>query len=532
MSVETAYKTVGDYQLASVIGRGQFGVVYKAWRAEKQYIPYAVKCIPKSAVRVNPYVESLFKTEVGVMASLNCPHIMKLFELIETTNNFYLVLQFCNGGDLEKALLKAGRFSEAKSLEYLGQLRQAFERLRDLKVMHRDVKLANIFLHNDQVVLGDFGFAKQGVEMTHTKLGTPITMAPEMLAAVGAYTSKADIWSLGIVFYQMLFGKIPFDVVNFDDLKAKVLTQSGSNLRFPGDVQISAEAKALLRDMLQPDPALRIEWASFFRHPIFASSYTRAQHNSMEVVFPQAQSMTQIDRFPAADPEGGFVQANLDFMLQKSDRQSLEPLLQFFEHRRKVIVFVMFTVRKLRNVSKARSQIGSAGNRLMLAAMTCLAKGMMLADEVLRCFHYSLNLFGLDNFDRFTGTREFYNVEKSFHEDKSVYNQLLEQMRSRFEEEVADPRVRAEWQRYADAQLDLSRLDSRIGELFLELKRLANSQLIPAYRDELLIALLLLYYVANSEQVFESKSASKFDWAAFEKSLSVSSAVAILHSVY
>lgn len=68
--------------------------------------------------------------------------------------------------------------------------------------MHWDVKLANMFLFDDRVIIGDFGFAKQGVESTKTRLGTPITMAPELLMNKdSAYTNKADLWSIGVVFY-------------------------------------------------------------------------------------------------------------------------------------------------------------------------------------------------------------------------------------------------------------------------------------------------------------------------------------------
>ena len=97
-----------------------------------------------------------------------------------------------------------------------------FRELHKNKVMHRDIKLANIFLNNDQVVIGDFGFAKQGVLITGTVLGTPITMAPEIMNIQGKYTSKADLWSIGICFFQLLFGKIPFKVRTYKDLKLKI----------------------------------------------------------------------------------------------------------------------------------------------------------------------------------------------------------------------------------------------------------------------------------------------------------------------
>ena len=100
--------------------------------------------------------------------------------------------------------------------------------------MHRDVKLANMFLKDDQVIIGDFGFAKQGVEQTKTRLGTPITMAPELLInKESSYNSKADLWSIGVVMYQLLFGKTPFEAKNYNDLKNKVKTLSGDKLIFP-----------------------------------------------------------------------------------------------------------------------------------------------------------------------------------------------------------------------------------------------------------------------------------------------------------
>ncbi len=100
-------------------------------------------------------------------------------------------------------------------------------------------------------MIGDFGFAKQGVEVARTKLGTPITMAPELLNSTGnSYNSKADLWSIGVCFFQTLFGKTPFNAKNYEDLKNKVRTQSGTKLRFPRNVPISEECRDLLISLL------------------------------------------------------------------------------------------------------------------------------------------------------------------------------------------------------------------------------------------------------------------------------------------
>lgn len=87
-----------------------------------------------------------------------------------------------------------GRLSEEEAVYFFMQVENGFQVLHKNKIMHRDVKLANLFLHDDQVVIGDFGFAKQGVDVTKTKLVTPITIAPELLTSIGGgFNNKADL---------------------------------------------------------------------------------------------------------------------------------------------------------------------------------------------------------------------------------------------------------------------------------------------------------------------------------------------------
>ena len=128
-----------------------------------------------------------------------------MLDFIETGNNYYLVVRFCRDGDLESRLKKKKRFSETESVYFLKQIMNGFSELYKHKIMHRDFKLANIFLDRYDLVIGDFGFAKMGQEMASTKLGTPYNMAPELLLAKGKvpYTNKTDLWSIGICFYQM-----------------------------------------------------------------------------------------------------------------------------------------------------------------------------------------------------------------------------------------------------------------------------------------------------------------------------------------
>lgn len=98
------------------------------------------------------------------------------------------------------------------AIKYLKELVEGFFEMQKHKILHWDLKLANILVKNGHLVIADFGFAKMGVSITDSKLGTPYYMAPEILNKVKeGYTSKVDVWSIGICFYYMLFGTFPFN---------------------------------------------------------------------------------------------------------------------------------------------------------------------------------------------------------------------------------------------------------------------------------------------------------------------------------
>ena len=108
---------------------------------------------------------------------------------------------------------REGNFTEKRALNVFRQLLEAFKVLNRFNIMHRDLKPENILFNNGKVKLGDFGFCKglkPGEHMAKTMLGSPIYMAPEVLRGEN-YTTKADIWSLGVVLYEMLFGICPYE---------------------------------------------------------------------------------------------------------------------------------------------------------------------------------------------------------------------------------------------------------------------------------------------------------------------------------
>lgn len=265
-------KQVAQYLLVQEIGEGQFGKVYKALDTENNNLVVAVKCIAKTKVHSVPQIWSLFQSELTIMKGLKHPNLLNLIDFKETTSNYYMVVPFCKDGDLEKLVMKRGKIPEEEAVFYLKQIMSGFVYLYQNKIMHRDFKLANVFLDGDHAIVGDFGFSKQGVEATTTKLGTPYNMAPEIMFSTGnsCYTSKADLWAIGVAYYNMLYGVQPFQANSMHELQNLVLKYSGANVRFKNDVNVSEESKNLIRGLLEFDHNRRLNWQDFFNHPLFA----------------------------------------------------------------------------------------------------------------------------------------------------------------------------------------------------------------------------------------------------------------------
>lgn len=267
-------KKIGKYILQEEIGSGNFSTVFsaKTLNQDPSSPPlYAIKCIPKKTIESNKILKRLLNTEVSIMNRIKHPNIMHLFDYYETKNNYYLVISNCDKGDIENYLRKKRikYLKEKEAINVLKQIMVGFVELRKFNVIHRDLKLSNIFLHKNKVVIGDFGFAKTGKKMSGTTLGTPLNMAPEMIKGDSVYSSKTDLWSIGIVFYQLLFGPPPFFKLSLGELYDEIKKKSGKNLTFPKKPNVSDKAKKLLRRLLEMDPEKRISWVEFFENDIF-----------------------------------------------------------------------------------------------------------------------------------------------------------------------------------------------------------------------------------------------------------------------
>ena len=150
--------------------------------------------------------------------------------------------------------------------------------------MHRDFKVDNLFMHDDTVIIADLGFAKAGREMTQTQCGTPMYMAPEVFEG-REYTNLADLWSVGVSLYELLFGKFPFNAMSQPALLQDIKDNQGPNLEINRSTNnISKNCEDLLRSILTYDTNKRLKWDEFFKHPLFTPENNRKSYEYNNVL--------------------------------------------------------------------------------------------------------------------------------------------------------------------------------------------------------------------------------------------------------
>eukprot|EP00347_Sterkiella_histriomuscorum_P019965 403339616 len=223
--------------------------------------------------------------EIQILDNLKSPHIIKLVDKFKTKNHFYLILEYCNGGDLETYLEKKLVLTEEELRIIFQQVLLAMQEMQRIRAVHRDIKNANILLHfcdypqdlsnkfyqkplsqgRVKVKLADFGFSTiLGInEQTKTQCGTPLNMAPEVLNGQ-YYNYKVDMWSLGVSMFEALLGTPPFFGKDRDELTDNI---NQGLIRLQTNLDISSSCIDFLSKLLHYDPEMRISIDHALNHP-------------------------------------------------------------------------------------------------------------------------------------------------------------------------------------------------------------------------------------------------------------------------
>ncbi len=209
-------KKINGYRLIHLIGKGGMGSVWLA-EDEKLKRKVAVKIIAEEFY-LNPNVIKRFKVEAIAQARLNHPNIVQIYSFEEEGNNKYIVMEYIEGISLETFIKREGRLPLKKALEIFEQVLSAIDYAHSKGVIHRDIKAANILIKKGDIPkIGDFGIAKvkgiDGITRTGSVIGTPVYSSPEQISGK-KIDKRTDIYSLGILLYEMLTGNPPFKSKN------------------------------------------------------------------------------------------------------------------------------------------------------------------------------------------------------------------------------------------------------------------------------------------------------------------------------
>jgi len=256
----------GRFELLELIDQGGMGSVYRA-RNNQTGETVAVKALKPDVIAHDPALIDRFKREGEALRQLNHPHIVKIIDTIEQDGRHYIIMEYIAGGSLDKLLRREEQLSVQQTLEIALDIADALTRAHRLKIIHRDIKPANVLMANDGTPrLTDFGVAQVGDERTRLTevgafVGTIAYLSPEV-ARGAPYDEKSDIWSFGVMMYEMLTGVNPFAQPNVAATLTAILNM------VPPDItdtrpDVPPELAYLIDRMIAKDPDDRLSSARF-----------------------------------------------------------------------------------------------------------------------------------------------------------------------------------------------------------------------------------------------------------------------------
>ena len=286
---------IDDFTLIKCIGKGAFGEVFISSKQGTSQL-FAIKKVPKSKADSSA-IKKYFINEITILREISHPYIIHFEAIKHTIHNYYIITEYCNGGDLLSCLKKYKNlyyypFSEEIVQHLMRQIVSAMKYLHQKRIIHRDLKLENILVifENDsdkakmnmlkaKIKIIDFGFATHlgASNLRYSTLGSPINMDPLLLKKLVhknkgnmnliGYDEKADIWSLGTVCYELLIGKEVFNAQTMIDLIRNV---ENGNYHVP--TNLSKEVVSFLNGMLQYSAKNRLSSEELSKHPFLIKS--------------------------------------------------------------------------------------------------------------------------------------------------------------------------------------------------------------------------------------------------------------------
>jgi len=247
-------KSIGHYILAKTIGEGTFGKV-KLGTHILTGENVAVKILEKERIVDVADVERVAR-EIHILKLIRHPHIIQLYEIIETPRQLYLIMEYASGGELFDYIVAYSRVKEQEAVLFFHQILVGVERMHEANIVHRDLKPENLLLDDQKnIKIVDFGLSNtyNPGQLLKTACGSPCYAAPEMIAGNRYVPSLCDMWSCGVILFALICGYLPFENQNTSALYRKIM-----NADYKCPPFVSKNGRDLIRRLLTTDPTKRI----------------------------------------------------------------------------------------------------------------------------------------------------------------------------------------------------------------------------------------------------------------------------------
>ncbi|KAH3774175.1 aurora kinase A-like [Dreissena polymorpha] len=260
--------SLADFDIGKPLGKGKFGNVYLAREKTTKFI-VALKVLFKSQLQKSG-VEHQLRREIEIQSHLQHDNILRLYNWFHDKTRIYLILEYAYRGELYKVLQKERRFDEKTTAKYVYQLANALKYCHSKKVIHRDIKPENLLLGLTQdLKIADFGWSVHAPSSRRTTLcGTLDYLPPEMIE--GSYHDEnVDLWSLGVLCYELMVGKPPFETESNSETYRRI---TRVDIRYPPCV--TPGARDLIGSLLRHDPRTRMPLEDVMKHPWIVANYS------------------------------------------------------------------------------------------------------------------------------------------------------------------------------------------------------------------------------------------------------------------